>query len=392
MSEWEDTTLGALFDPIKDLVDPAAVPGSRFVGMVHMVTGEPRVQQWGTAEGVASSSPTFRSGDILFGRLRPYLRKVALMDFDGICSGEILVWRPHLDRVRPEFLQFLASSETVINGAVEKSAGSRMPRVALADLAATPVLLPPLPEQDLIIHIIRAVEKAIHCLQREATSLKALYAGHLERLWLDLDGTTAPVRSLNEVMELSINRVQLVGSHTYRLAGVLNAGQGLIDKGTVNGVETHYKTMNLLKVNEVVMRKLTAWEGPIAVIGEDFDGFVASSEFPTFRLTGVLPTYFSHVCRTERLRLEMRQRVTGSVQRRKRLNPDQLLAVELPIPEVEAQRAVAAQLDSIQRSEAAVATEALRLQSIRSGMLRGLLTRDVTIDDGIDPSLMQGAV
>lgn len=391
MSDWDETPLGALFDPINDRVDPATVPGSRFVGMEHMVTGEPRVQQWGHAEGVASSSPTFRSGDILFGRLRPYLRKVALMDFDGICSGEILVWRPRLDRVRAEFLQFLASSDAVINGAVEKSAGSRMPRVALADLEATPVLLPPLPEQDQIIHIIRAVEKAIHCLQREATSLKALYAGHLDRLWLHLDGTTAPVRSLNEVMKLSINRVQLASSHTYRLAGVLNAGQGLIDKGTFNGVETHYKTMNLFEANEVVMRKLTAWEGPIAVIGEDFDGFVASSEFPTFRLTGVLPAYFSHVCRTERLRLEMRQRVTGSVQRRKRLNPDQLLAVELPIPGVEVQRAVAAQLDSIERAEAAVATEASRLQSIRSGILRGLLTRDVTIDDGIDPSLMQGA-
>ena len=42
--------------------------------------------------------------------------------------------------------------------------------------------------------------------------------------------------------------------------------------------------------------------------------------------------YFRHVCRTPRLREAMRQRVTGSVQRRKRLKPEQLLAVELPIP------------------------------------------------------------
>ncbi|MFW6186564.1 MAG: restriction endonuclease subunit S [Actinomycetota bacterium] len=391
MSDWEETTLGALFDPIKDRVDPATVPGGRFVGMEHMVTGEPRVRQWGHANDVSSSSPIFRSGDVLFGRLRPYLRKVALADFDGICSGEILVWRPRLNRVRPEFLQFVAASDAVISDAVEKSAGSRMPRVSSADLSATPVLLPSLPEQDQIISIIRAVEEQIHCLQREAASLRALYAGHLDRLWLDVDGATAPLRSLSEVMELSINRVQLVDSHTYRLAGVLNAGQGLIDKGIFNGDETGYKTMNLLEANYVVMRKLTAWEGPIAVIGEKFNGFVASSEFPTFRLTGVLPAYFAHLCRTERLRHEMKQRVTGSVQRRKRLNPDQLLAVELPIPAAEAQDTVAAQLDSIARSEAAVSTEASQLQSIRSGILRGLLTRDVTIDNRFDATLMQEA-
>lgn len=377
MGEWESTTLGTLFDPIREVVAPSAVPESRFVGMEHMISAEPRIHDWGYADKVSSPSPAFQTGDILFGRLRPYLRKVALAHFDGICSGEILVWRPRLDKVRPEFLQYLAASDRVINYAIEKSAGSRMPRVSSSDLAATPVVVPPLEDQDRIVQIVGVIEEGLHRLGREAASLRALYEAFLERLWFETDGDTAPLRRLGDLMELSITRVRLVDSETYRLAGVLNAGQGLIDKGAFRGDETDYVAMNLLKTDQVIMRKLTAWEGPIAVVGKSFDGFVSSNEFPTFTLTGISPAYFAHVCRTERLRHEMRRRVTGSVQRRKRLNPDQLLAVELPVPQMAVQEVVASHLDSIVDCQKAIQLEESRLRAVRSRVLSLLLNGEL---------------
>jgi type I restriction enzyme S subunit len=65
---------------------------------------------------------------------------------------------------------------------------------------------------------------------------------------------------------------------------VLNAGQGLVANGEFDGGDTEYAATNVLRVDQVVMRKLTAREGPITVVPAEFDGFVASNEFPTFTL------------------------------------------------------------------------------------------------------------
>jgi len=67
------------------------------------------------------------------------------------------------------------------------------------------------------------------------------------------------LRPLGEVMRLDIHRIPMMPATTYRLAGVLNAGQGLVAKGEFDGADT---AMNVLRVDQAVMRKLTAWEGP----------------------------------------------------------------------------------------------------------------------------------
>jgi type I restriction enzyme S subunit len=80
-----------------------------------------------------------------------------------------------------------------------------------------------------------------------------------------------PVRPLGSLMHLDIQRTPMIPSNNYSLAGVLNAGQGLVAKGEIDGGDTEYAAMNVLRVDQVVMRKLTAWEGPIAVVPADFD-------------------------------------------------------------------------------------------------------------------------
>lgn len=157
-----------------------------------------------------------------------------------------------------------------------------------------------------------------------------------------------PLRPLGEVMRLDIQRTPMTPATTYRLAGVLNAGQGLVDKGEFDGGDTEYAAMNVLRAGQVVMRKLTAWEGPITVVPAEFDGFVASNEFPTFTLGPELaPDWMRHVCRSPRLWAEMKNRVSGTVQRRKRLNPEQLLQIQLPIPPREVQAGIVEMLDAV---------------------------------------------
>jgi type I restriction enzyme S subunit len=179
-----------------------------------------------------------------------------------------------------------------------------------------------------------------------------------------------PLRSLDEVMRLDIQRTPMMPTTTYRLAGVLNAGQGLVAKGEFDGGDTEYAAMNVLRVDQVVMRKLTAWEGPITVVPAEFDGFVVSNEFPTFTLgPELLPDWMRHVCRSPRLWAEMKNRVRGTVQRRKRLNPEQLLQIQLPIPPREVQAGMVEMLDAVDDQITALDKEADGLEQVLDGWI-----------------------
>ncbi|AHD24228.1 hypothetical protein Y013_24715 (plasmid) [Rhodococcus pyridinivorans SB3094] len=379
MRDWQTVPLGSLFTEPKDRKIPE-VSDRRYVGLEHIDPETARIVRWAEPTTATSTSKVFRENDVLFGRLRPYLKKVVLADFDGVCSGEILVLRANKS-VLPGFLYLLAANSTTIKHAVAVSAGSRMPRVASKDLSTLEVSLPTLPVQERIVEVIGAVDDQIAALDVEADALAAVYQAATSMLWLTAQGDEAESRCLSDVMQLDIVRTPMEAGTTYRLAGVLNAGKGLVDKEAFDGADTEYTAMNVLRKDQVVMRKLTAWEGPITVVPAEFDGFVASSEFPTFTLTDdVAPGWMKHICRTPRLWAEMQSRVVGTVQRRKRLNPDQLLSVALPVPCRSEQEKVAAGLDAIETQVSVIRDEAATLRQARRSLLSGLLDRTIDIE------------
>ncbi|MDP9850425.1 restriction endonuclease subunit S [Streptosporangium lutulentum] len=200
-----------------------------------------------------------------------------------------------------------------------------------------------------------------------------------------------PLRPLGEVIRLDIQRTPMMPATTYRLAGVLNAGQGLVAKGELDGGDTEYSAMNVLRVDQVVMRKLTAWEGPITVVPAEFDGFVVSNEFPTFTLgPELVPDWMRHLCRSPRLWAEMKNRVSGTVQRRKRLNPEQLLQIELPIPPREVQAGIVEILDAVDDQIAALGEEAEALDRMSAVVAEDLLSNEPVVTLGTMLDDIQG--
>ena len=189
-----------------------------------------------------------------------------------------------------------------------------------------------------------------------------------------------PLRPLGEVMRLDIQRIPMTPATTYRLAGVLNAGQGLVAKGEFDGGDTEYAAMNVLRIDQVVMRKLTAWEGPITVVPAEFDGFVVSNEFPTFTIgPELVPDWVRHACRSPRLWAEMKNRVSGTVQRRKRLNPEQLLQIQFPIPPREVQARIVEVLDAVDAQIAALCEEIGAVGHVSMAVAEDLLSDEPTV-------------
>ena len=159
--DWTETTLGGISNLVTRRTSPDNVAtGIPYVGLDHVDPRAPLVTRWGEVASVSSSVTPFEPDDVLFGRLRPYLHKVAIADFPGVCSPEILVLRAS-SLCMARFLHLLCSTDETIKKCVEMSAGTRMPRTSSADLASIFALLPPLVEQKKIVDEISKIDALI---------------------------------------------------------------------------------------------------------------------------------------------------------------------------------------------------------------------------------------
>jgi type I restriction enzyme S subunit len=103
----------------------------------------------------------FWKGDIIYGKRRAYQRKLAVADFDGICSAHAMVLRAKPDVILPELLPFFLQSEIFHQRAMEISVGSLSPTINWTTLAKQEFPLPPVDEQRRIADLLWAADDAI---------------------------------------------------------------------------------------------------------------------------------------------------------------------------------------------------------------------------------------
>ena len=119
------------------------------------------IRRWGKGSDVIGTKLRFRKGDLIFGRRRAYQRKLAVAEFDGICSAHAMVVRAKPDMVLPEFLPFLMMSDRFMNRAIEISVGSLSPTINWGTLKPEEFAIPPLDQQRRIAAILWAVDEAL---------------------------------------------------------------------------------------------------------------------------------------------------------------------------------------------------------------------------------------
>ena len=144
--------------------DLAADGIDRVVGLDHLDPGSLRLARWDNLADLPDGTTfarKFKPGQVLFGKRRAYQRKVAVADFEGVCSGDILVFEPADKRMHSEFLPYVVQSDGFFDHALGTSAGSLSPRTKWAELAKYEFALPPIDEQRRIITVMRAADRVV---------------------------------------------------------------------------------------------------------------------------------------------------------------------------------------------------------------------------------------
>lgn len=116
-----------------------------------------------------STKSLFKEGDVLYGKLRPYLNKVIVADQNGYCTTEIAPIRIFSDII-PKYLMYVLKRPAFIEYVNSKSYGMKMPRLGTSDAINAILPLPPLAEQHRIVEKVDALLEL--CDELEARQMK----------------------------------------------------------------------------------------------------------------------------------------------------------------------------------------------------------------------------
>ena len=220
--------------------------------------------------------------------------------------------------------------------------------------------MPPLAEQRRMVARIEELSAEIH----EARTLRHQSAEEVEALLRSIlthDDQAKPT-PMRELVKLRFPDITVRADETYQFAGVYCFGRGVFKGARKSGMDFAYPRLTRLRAGEFVYPKLMAWEGALGVVPSECEGCVVSTEFPVFEvnedrvLPEVLDTYF----RTPSVWPEIAGESTGTNVRRRRLNPQDFLDYQMPLPSRDTQmtlRKVRAEVDALKRLQAETAAE-----------------------------------
>jgi type I restriction enzyme S subunit len=168
MSSRESVQLGNVATIVRKSIAPERISdGTTYVGLENIERGGALLHVTSVSRGdLASAKFAFTADQVLFGKLRPYLAKVARPAFSGVCSTDILPITPG-PRLDKDYLAHYLLTPDVVALAASRASGANLPRLSPGELAKFEIPLPSLDEQRRIAAILDHGD-ALRAKRREA--------------------------------------------------------------------------------------------------------------------------------------------------------------------------------------------------------------------------------
>ena len=179
---WQRCLLGDVLISSKQKTTDFSSSDLKYVGLENMEKDGGQIS-FQAADDVRSTKNVFCVGDLLYGKLRPYLNKHGVAAFDGVCSTDILVFKAS-EQAEIEFVNYFLSLPKFIEYAVANSKGINLPRVSEKVILRAEIFLPPPEEQKEIVRLLddllgreqQAKELATKTLERTELMKKSILA------------------------------------------------------------------------------------------------------------------------------------------------------------------------------------------------------------------------
>jgi len=183
--EWEKKKLGEVATNKSGKYNPEKeITSVKCIELEHL--GQESAHLLGFIDGKNSGciKNKFDKGDVLFGKLRPYLKKYLIAPFEGVCSSEIWVLKGI--NISNEFLFRIIQTDTFIDLA-NQSSGSKMPRADWSVVENGIFSFPTLPEQTRIAEFFTAIDAKIQALKTKKEKLAQYKKGVMQKIFANVE-------------------------------------------------------------------------------------------------------------------------------------------------------------------------------------------------------------
>ncbi|MDR6438908.1 type I restriction enzyme S subunit [Paenarthrobacter nicotinovorans] len=334
--------------------------GTIYVGLENIVSGGDLTSVGTVANGdLASSKFVFSQDHILYGKLRPYLAKIAVPDFDGVCSTDILPIRVGQDMDKMFVAHYLRQSH-VVEQANGLAAGANLPRVSPTSLATIQIPMLSLLEQRRIAAILDKADE-LRAKRRQAVAhldaltqsifhsmfgdpSKAEGGRRLEELLASIDSGTSPVSEDRPAApdEWGILKVSAVTTQTY----IASENKALVNSEPNANNEVHAGDVLFTRKNTP---KLIA---AVAIVRHTRPKLLLPDL--VFRLnirdrTVLDPEYLGAVMAYPTKRASVQRLAGGSAASMSNISKSKLATVRIPVPSLELQQTFATRVAAVER-------------------------------------------
>lgn len=366
--------LGSLISHIRVSAMPEDLPvGTWFIGLEDIASQEGQIVNLSHVSDVRSRVFQFQNGDVLYGRLRPYLKKAAVADFDGSASGEIIVLRCS-EKILPRYLLVLLLSQDFTQFVNALTKGDR-PRTSFATISSYQLDLPSLEVQADVCardsRLVTAVSKLAEARVRLECAAALLMDTMRSRLiWsTSEEAGLVPLASLVEAIDYGTSQkctYNSVGIPVLRIPNISSFGE-------IDAKDLKYAPMNRqeveryhLKTGDILLIRSNgslSLVGRAAKVGKDHEGYAFAGYL--LRMSprnGVLSDYLLELLRSAPF-VQMVKTAARSSTGINNLSAGRLAAFRVPLLPIKRQEQI---VDTLARLQSAVATSTGDLMQVWS--------------------------
>jgi type I restriction enzyme M protein len=336
--------VGDVFRKADESVMPETLPGPvTYIGLENIT------QNTGTLDGaVVTANPAdikslknvFKPGDILYGKLRPNLNKVWLADRQGICSTDIFVIRPVDDRAVTPLYAHIFRSRRFNDAVMSELKGAQLPRVGWASFAAIQIPLPPLEVQKEIVAEIEGYQKVIDGARAVLDNYRPHIPIHPDWPMVEVGELARPEYGF------TASAADTGDARFIRITDIAPDGSLRPNDAKYISLTDEAREFQLSK-GDILVARTGATYGKTMLFEEDYPAVFASYlirlRFPKKQ---VHPRYYWVFAQSDAYWSQANALMTGGGQ--PQFNGNALKQVKLPLPPLETQRAIVAEIEAEQ--------------------------------------------
>lgn len=298
----------------------------------------------------------FRKGDVLYGKLRPYLQNWLLPSFNGLAVGDFWVLQPQ--NADSSFLYRLIQSRQ-FDEVANQSTGTKMPRADWKLVSKTEFFIPStIDEQAAIGTYFEQLDNLITLHQCNYEKMVATKKSMLDKLFPQGEEKVPAIRfegfegdwekkPLSAIVIPYSDPVE-VPHNGYERLGIRSHGKGVFHEYVEAGKEITTAQLHKVAAHNFIVNITFAWEHAVAVTSDEDAGKLVSHRFPQFSMAdGVYDQFLKYLILDARFRHHLLLSSPGGAGRNRVLKIPEMLEYEMRIPDIEEQKQIADYLNSL---------------------------------------------